>query len=151
MVVRKPTYKKWWLDFHDILALGFVKHIYTPEFTKMTLEIPHVQKGNTSLHSWWIIHCHVSFQESIHKYSRSYIPKVQHGTSKWWSLIGISFSSGWFSGSMLIFRGVHFHNKPRKNVHFKELKFHLYHPFLEDWIRVSASSKTHIGWKSPCF
>ena len=32
----------------------------------------------------------------------------KHGTSKWWFPIGISFSSGWFSGSMLNFRGVNF-------------------------------------------
>ena len=35
-----------------------------------------------------------------------YTPKVLHGTSKWWFPIGISFSSGWFSGSMSNFRGV---------------------------------------------
>ena len=34
-------------------------------------------------------------------------PKVLHGTSKWWFPIGISFSSGWFSGSMLVFGSVH--------------------------------------------
>ena len=33
-----------------------------------------------------------------------YLPKVQHGSWKWWFPKGISFSTGWFSGSMLSFR-----------------------------------------------
>ena len=35
-----------------------------------------------------------------------YTPKVYHGSWKWWFPKGISFSRGWFSGSMLNFRGV---------------------------------------------
>ena len=37
-----------------------------------------------------------------------YTPEDEHGTWKWWFLIGISSSSSSFSGSMLIFGGVVF-------------------------------------------
>ena len=48
---------------------GVKKYTYTPEIKHDRLENPKCSIGNTSTHSWWMFHCHVSFRgiSSINK------------------------------------------------------------------------------------